>query len=437
MSVAGTGATLTEPGGRRAAFGCRRKSAPTCAHAGERRSRDRAGRRPGGRARRRPRLALQRRRPRLGTDLGADRRPARGGARVRLPRPARGAASAPRRIPPGPEDADLGFGELVEDETGPLPPAARPPRAARPPARLGSGRGVAGRSSSSPRPERPRATWPASRTRGTDTTRSALHVRGSRIAATPGADPLRRAATPSPAPAATPSASRSRVPGSPTSTRRSAARSTTWRRGGDRRGDQRTADALVVLAHEAVHLGGERREGVTECLALQEAGPLALRLGLPEATARRILRTALAERLSERNVIRAAYALPAKLPRRGRARPQRPRTRASPSSPSAASSRRRTRATLGRPELLAEHGRAERVRLDDDALPLRLERAAHDEQRGANAAPPVVELGQGLARCAALAVAVTRLIAPPLGRDAYRRLSQPRLSPLAARTPPR
>ena len=80
---------------------------------------------------------------------------------------------------------------------------------------------------------------------------------------------------------------------------------------GDRRGDQRTADALVVLAHEAVHLGGERREGVTECLALQEAGPLALRLGMPEGTTRRILRTAFAERLSERNVIRAAYALPA------------------------------------------------------------------------------------------------------------------------------
>ena len=42
---------------------------------------------------------------------------------------------------------------------------------------------------------------------------------------------------------------------------------------GDRRGREQTADALIVLAHEAVHLGGERREGVTECLALQEAVP--------------------------------------------------------------------------------------------------------------------------------------------------------------------
>ena len=41
-----------------------------------------------------------------------------------------------------------------------------------------------------------------------------------------------------------------------------------------------------MLAHEAVHLGGERREGVTECLALQEAGPLAVRMGLDAGRAR-------------------------------------------------------------------------------------------------------------------------------------------------------
>jgi hypothetical protein len=69
-------------------------------------------------------------------------------------------------------------------------------------------------------------------------------------------------------------------------------------------------DAVVVLAHEAVHLGGERREGVTECLALQDAGPLAIRLGLGETAARRALGTAYDQRLAERNVIRAAYALP-------------------------------------------------------------------------------------------------------------------------------
>ena len=35
-----------------------------------------------------------------------------------------------RRIPPGPEDADLGFGELVEEEDGYryVPPPTRPPR---------------------------------------------------------------------------------------------------------------------------------------------------------------------------------------------------------------------------------------------------------------------------------------------------------------------
>src|SRR4029450_1270222 len=35
-----------------------------------------------------------------------------------------------RRIPPGPEDADLGFGELVEEEDGYryIPPPTRPPR---------------------------------------------------------------------------------------------------------------------------------------------------------------------------------------------------------------------------------------------------------------------------------------------------------------------
>ncbi|HEY6076510.1 MAG TPA: hypothetical protein VIV36_06700, partial [Gaiella sp.] len=38
-----------------------------------------------------------------------------------------------RRVPPGPEDADLGFGELVEDDDGYryVPPPARPGRAPR------------------------------------------------------------------------------------------------------------------------------------------------------------------------------------------------------------------------------------------------------------------------------------------------------------------
>ncbi len=76
-----------------------------------------------------------------------------------------------------------------------------------------------------------------------------------------------------------------------------------------------------MLAHEAVHLGGERREGVTECLALQEAVPLAVRLGLTEDRARALVRSAYERRLAERNAIRAAYALPTRVPRRRRARP--------------------------------------------------------------------------------------------------------------------
>jgi hypothetical protein len=220
------------------------------------------------------------------------------------PRPARS------RVPPGPEDADLGFGEIVEDEDGIrlLPP---PPRAQRRSRRLGWVVGAviaavvvffAIRSDRG-------ATWSAlsddARTKAEARfTAEASRIAGRRVRIRcdedyaftgAGSDTLGIA-----------------FPGS-----RLAYLDPTICRGlydlafgNDHRGDQRTADALVVLAHEAVHLGGERREGVTECLALQEAGPLAVRLGLPEETARRILRTALAERLSERNVIRAAYALP-------------------------------------------------------------------------------------------------------------------------------
>jgi hypothetical protein len=74
--------------------------------------------------------------------------------------------------------------------------------------------------------------------------------------------------------------------------------------------DERTAEALVVLAHEAIHLTGERREGVTECLALQAAVPLAARLGIDDDRARRMLERTYDQRLAERSAIRAAYALP-------------------------------------------------------------------------------------------------------------------------------
>ncbi len=78
----------------------------------------------------------------------------------------------------------------------------------------------------------------------------------------------------------------------------------------DGRGSERRAEALVVLAHEAIHLGGERREGVTECLALQAAVPLGIRFGLDDSRARELLRRQYEARLAERSAIRAAYALP-------------------------------------------------------------------------------------------------------------------------------
>ena len=65
-----------------------------------------------------------------------------------------------------------------------------------------------------------------------------------------------------------------------------------------------------MLAHEATHLTGERREGVTECLALQAAVPLAARLGIEDDQARRMLERAYDQRLAERSAIRVAYALP-------------------------------------------------------------------------------------------------------------------------------
>jgi hypothetical protein len=60
-------------------------------------------------------------------------------------------------------------------------------------------------------------------------------------------------------------------------------------------GFNRTAHALVVLAHEAWHLRGERDEGRTECFALQSAVGLGQRLGLTEETARRMMRQQLVE----------------------------------------------------------------------------------------------------------------------------------------------
>jgi hypothetical protein len=68
--------------------------------------------------------------------------------------------------------------------------------------------------------------------------------------------------------------------------------------------------ALTVLAHEAVHLRGERAEGVTECLALQEGAALGRRLGLTADDAEELMRAQLGRSLADRSIDRAAYRLP-------------------------------------------------------------------------------------------------------------------------------
>jgi hypothetical protein len=76
------------------------------------------------------------------------------------------------------------------------------------------------------------------------------------------------------------------------------------------RGD-RTAEAILVLAHEAVHLHGERREGVTDCVGLQEGVALGRRLGLDDATAARLMRGRYLVALADRSLTRLEYRLPA------------------------------------------------------------------------------------------------------------------------------
>lgn len=80
---------------------------------------------------------------------------------------------------------------------------------------------------------------------------------------------------------------------------------------GDRREREVTAESVLVLAHEAVHLAGVRLEGVTECRALQEGVPLGVRLGLREDRARRMMALLYARNLGERSITRLSYRLPA------------------------------------------------------------------------------------------------------------------------------
>ena len=214
-----------------------------------------------------------------------------------------------RRAPPGTEDADLGFGELVEDEDGVhwIPPPPRP----EPPRRRWAVRAVAAAAvillfALAARTDRA-ATWQAlsqsERAQAvTRFTAEAARIAGHRVTLRcdeqydftgAGSDTLGVAFPQAGIAYLDPSICR-------------ALRDLL----ANGKAGEREAEALVVLAHEAVHLGGERREGVTECLALQAAVPLGVRFGLRESQARSLMHAQYQERLAERSAIRAAYALP-------------------------------------------------------------------------------------------------------------------------------
>ena len=215
-----------------------------------------------------------------------------------------------RRTPPGPEDADLGFGELVEEEDGVrwIPPPPRPPaRRSRWAVRAGSVAALVVLFALAARTDRA-ATWQALAPEERARIVSRLATEAAIVARRPvtlrcdegyaftgaGSDTLGIAFPRAGIAYLDPSICR-------------ALRDLL---GGGRAGE-RQAEALVVLAHEAIHLGGERREGVTECLALQAAVPLGVRFGLDEQDARALMRRQYERRLAERSAIRAAYALPA------------------------------------------------------------------------------------------------------------------------------
>jgi len=71
------------------------------------------------------------------------------------------------------------------------------------------------------------------------------------------------------------------------------------------------AFAITVLAHEAVHLRGERNEAETECQALQVGVALGERLGLDAGTARALMRFQRDRDLSDASISRLNYRLPA------------------------------------------------------------------------------------------------------------------------------
>ena len=133
------------------------------------------------------------------------------------------------RVPPGPEDADLGFGELVEDDDGLryVPPPAREPIGRRRASAGSIGLAVAAILFVARGAQRPRRDL-GSRCRWTNVRVPSRASRPRRRSSPVVRDAaLRRRATRSRVRAATRSASPFRAPGSPTSTQAFAGRSTT------------------------------------------------------------------------------------------------------------------------------------------------------------------------------------------------------------------
>jgi hypothetical protein len=233
---------------------------------------------------------------------------------VRGWREGRGAApteAVAERRAPGPHDADLGWGELVEDEAGIryVPP---PRRAARPRSRrlltAASIALAAGLFVVAVRVERAR-TWQAL----SEETRDRVEARLSREASTIAG----RTVTVRCDDSYTYTGIGSDALGVAFIQRGlaylhpSSCRTLHDLIEGDRRERDETGEAILVLAHEAVHLAGERDEGVTECKGLQEGVSLGARLGLSGASARRLMADRYRRNLAERSITRSEYRLPA------------------------------------------------------------------------------------------------------------------------------
>lgn len=228
--------------------------------------------------------------------------------RARLARDRERTVTAETRAP-GPDDADLGWGTLVEGDAGVewLPPPTRTPRRRRQSAAVVTGAVAAVLVVLAIRADA-RGSWDDLSSAEQRTTTRLITTESGRIAGRPvrvecdrgfaftGAEsdalgvafPARGIAFVHPA----------------------ICRAIHDLSVGDRVRDDEAGEALVVVAHEAVHLAGTRDEGLTECRALQRGVELGIRLGISPETAARLMRSRYAQALAERNVVRAAYALP-------------------------------------------------------------------------------------------------------------------------------